>query len=87
MNKCWAVAWAVQTLSVELTDFSVYEKVSVYLASREAGKRNDTGIELDSNFWHMCSKGRTLLITTKMPAAEGDVFTRWHSVASSCLSD
>ena len=28
MNMCWAVGWAVQTLSVELTDVSVYENVS-----------------------------------------------------------
>ena len=40
-----------------------------YLASPEDGKRNET--ELDSNFCNMCSKGRTLLITTKLLLAEG----------------
>lgn len=62
--------------SVELTDFFVYENVLGYLASREDGKRNETGIELHSSFWRMCfmsSKGRNLLITTKIPSAERDV--------------
>lgn len=38
---------------VELTDFSIYEEFSVYLASHEDGKRNTAGIKLDSNIWQV----------------------------------